>query len=514
MKPRALLSVSDKDGIVALGRKLAEKGYELVSTGGTAKLLAENGLAVTPVEAVTGFPECLDGRVKTLHPRIFAGLLAMRGNAAHEDTLTAFDIAPVEVVVVNLYPFAETIAKPGCELAEAIENIDIGGPSMIRAAAKNYKSVSVLTEPLQYEAFIQKLDEGSVDEAYRFTLAVKAFNHTAAYDAHIAGYLNKTAHITYPDKLTLTFEKHSAMRYGENPLQSAAFYIQPGEKACGIESARFLHGKELSYNNIGDTQGAIALIKEFNACGEITCAAIKHASPCGVGTGSTVYEAFMNAFECDPVSIFGGIISFNHEVDAPTAQKMKELFLEVIVAPSYTEEALQILKTKKNLRLLELPDISHKPTVQFEFKSAGGGFLLQESDITDIAAETHTVVTQSAPTDDEMRDLIFAMKVVRHVKSNAIVTAKNGRTLGIGGGQVSRIWAAETAIQHAVLPLEGAVLASDAYFPFPDVVEACAKAGIRAIIQPGGSKNDKLSIEACDRHGIAMVLTGARHFKH
>lgn len=515
MRKRALLSVSNKDGIVELGRALDKLGYELVSTGGTAGLLTKSGLPVTPIETVTGFPECLDGRVKTLHPRIFAGLLAMRGNEAHEQTLASFDIAPVEVVAVNLYPFRETVAKPGCTLAEAVENIDIGGPSMIRAAAKNYKSVAVVTDPAQYGELIEQLSRADQDadggEAYRFKLAVRAFNHTAAYDAYIAGYLNETIGDEYPDTLTLTFEKQSAMRYGENPSQSAAFYTRPGAAAQGIESARFLHGKELSYNNIGDTQGAIALIKEFN---ETACAAIKHASPCGVGTGATVFEAFTRAYECDPGSIFGGIIAFNREVDAATAQKMKELFLEVIVAPAYTEEALSILKTKKNLRLLELPDIAQKSTVRHEIKSAGGGLLMQQSDQTDIGAETRTVATVAAPTEEQMRDLIFAMKVVRHVKSNAIVVAKNGRTLGIGGGQVSRIWAAEAAINHAESSLEGAVLASDAFFPFPDVVDACAKAGITAIIQPGGSKNDGLSVEACDKYGIAMVLTGARHFKH
>lgn len=521
MQPRALLSVSNKEGIAKLGRVLHAKGYELVSTGGTARALTESGLPVTEVEDVTGFPECLDGRVKTLHPHIFAGILAIRDNPEHEVMLDSFEIAYVDIVVVNLYPFVETVSKPGCTLAEAVENIDIGGPSMIRAAAKNYKHVAVVTDPSQYGEVAEKLGNGGLDEDFRLRLATAAFNHTAAYDAHIAGYFNGLINDEYPDKLTFTFEKQSAMRYGENPHQSAAYYTSPtygGEAVYGIESARFLHGKELSYNNISDTQGAIALIKEFD---QTACAAIKHASPCGVGTGETVLEAFTRAYECDPMSIFGGIICFNRTVDAETALKMKELFLEVIVAPAYEEDALRILKTKKNLRLLELPDVAKKRAFQYEYKSAGGGLLIQQSDTTDIGGETHTVATKAAPTKAQLADLIFAMKVVRHVKSNAIVVAKDGRTLGIGGGQVSRIWAAEAAINHAAVPhdnaaqpLDGAVLASDAYFPFPDVVEACAKASIAAIIQPGGSKNDGLSVEACDQHGIAMVFTGQRHFKH
>jgi phosphoribosylaminoimidazolecarboxamide formyltransferase/IMP cyclohydrolase len=493
-------------------KALNELGYELVSTGGTAKLLSDGGLPVTLVEEVTGFPECLDGRVKTLDPHIFAGLLAIRGNAAHEKTLVDFNIKPFDIVAVNLYPFVETISKPGTELAEAIENIDIGGPSMIRAAAKNYKSVAVVTDPAQYDELIEKIKTGGNDEAYRLTLATKAFGHTAAYDAHISGYLNNVVGDEYPQSLTLTYQKHSTMRYGENPNQSAAFYLKSGEdKALGIEAAKFLHGKELSYNNIGDAQGAIALAREFD---EPVCAAIKHASPCGVGTGATVLEAYTRAYECDPVSIFGGILCFNREVDELTAQKMHELFLEVIIAPSYSEKAFKILSKKKNLRILQLPMINVRNASSYEFKSAGGGMLIQSADSNDIAGETHTVVTKAAPTEAQTKDMIFAMKVVKYVKSNAIVVAKDGRTLGIGGGQVSRVWAAEGAINHSLSDLRGAVMASDALFPFPDCAELAAKAGIAAIIQPGGSKNDAASIETCDKHGIAMVFTGERHFKH
>ncbi|MDR1663793.1 MAG: bifunctional phosphoribosylaminoimidazolecarboxamide formyltransferase/IMP cyclohydrolase, partial [Clostridiales bacterium] len=326
MRKRALLSVSDKTDVLALAQKLHALDYEIVSTGGTAKLLSENSVPVTPVESVTGFPECLDGRVKTLHPRVFAGLLAIRGNLSHEDVLVASGIAPIDIVVVNLYPFVETVAKPHCDLAEAVENIDIGGPSMIRAAAKNYKSVAVVTEPAQYGELAERLEKGTNDEEYRLKLAVKAFNHTAAYDAHIAGYLNGVVGDEYPEVMTFTFEKQSAMRYGENPNQSAAFYRIPGEKVYGIESAEFLHGKELSYNNIGDAQGALALVKEFD---EPVCVAVKHATPCGVGTAATVFDAYAAAYACDPQSIFGGIVAFNRNVDAATAEKMKEIFLEV-----------------------------------------------------------------------------------------------------------------------------------------------------------------------------------------
>jgi phosphoribosylaminoimidazolecarboxamide formyltransferase/IMP cyclohydrolase len=509
LKKRALFSVSDKNGILALAACLHRLDYELVSTGGTANLLRENNLPVTEVGTVTGFPECLDGRVKTLHPNIFAGLLAMGDNPAHQQTLADFNIAPIDIMVCNLYPFVETISKPGCSLAEAIENIDIGGPSMIRAAAKNYNTVAVVTDASQYNELIEKLENGGLDRDYRFRLAVKAFNHTAAYDAHVAAYLNKQTEDGFPEQLTLTFSKDTAMRYGENPHQQAAFYIH--KKIQGIESAKFLHGKELSYNNIGDANGALAVIREFTD--EPACAAIKHGSPCGVGTGRSVFEAYKKAYECDPVSIFGGIISFNREVDAETANEMNKLFLEVIIAPAYSADALRILTKKKNLRLLELP--VNEPALSMpEYKSTGGGLLVQEIDNNDISEENHTVVTAVKPTEAQIKDMIFGMKVVKHVKSNAIVVVRDGQTLGIGGGQVSRVWAAEGAINHACTSLDGAVLASDAMFPFPDVVELAAKAGIKAIIQPGGSKNDNLSVEMCDQHGITMVLTGVRHFKH
>jgi phosphoribosylaminoimidazolecarboxamide formyltransferase/IMP cyclohydrolase len=510
LQKKALLSVSDKTGIIELAQALHKAGYELVSTGGTAKALADNGLPVTEVGQVTGFPECLDGRVKTLHPNIFAGLLAMGDNPAHQQTLKDFNIAPIEVVVCNLYPFVATISKPDCALETAIENIDIGGPSMIRAGAKNYKVVAVVTDPSQYGELIEKIESGGLDNEYRFKLAVSAFNHTAAYDAHVSKYLSAQIGDDLPEKLTLTFTKQTAMRYGENPHQQAAFYVH--ERVNGIESAQFLHGKELSFNNIGDAQGALGLIQEFAEDEKAACAAIKHGTPCGVGLGDTVLEAYTKAYECDPVSIFGGIISFNREVCAETAAKMNELFLEVIIAPSYSEDALRILKKKKNLRLLALPIA--KPASGFEYKGAGGGLLVQGADTNDITLEPRTVVTKAVPTEAQVRDMLFGMKVVKYVKSNAIAVVRDGKTLGLGGGQVQRAWAAENALERSLFPTKGAVLASDAMFPFPDVVELCAKAGIKAIIQPGGSKNDALSVEACDKHGIAMVLTGVRHFKH
>ncbi|MCL2708245.1 MAG: bifunctional phosphoribosylaminoimidazolecarboxamide formyltransferase/IMP cyclohydrolase [Defluviitaleaceae bacterium] len=511
MKKRAVISVSDKEGIVSLGNDLTGLGYEIVSTGGTAKLLAENGIPVTKVEDVTGFPECLDGRVKTLHPRLFAGILADTKNAEHMEKIEELSIDPVGIVVSNLYPFAETVAKQDCPLSEAIEQIDVGGPSMIRAAAKNYKSVIIVTDPSQYGELIERLSGDTADEAYRLGLSARAIGHTAAYDAHIAGYLNGAVNDEYPKKLTLAFEKKSGLRYGENPDQSAAFYVSAGGFAGGVESAVFLQGKELSFNNIADAQAAIELVGEF---GETACAAIKHSSPCGAATGKSVLEAYEAARACDPQSIFGGIVAFNRPLDGPTAEKMTGEFLEVVIAPSFSDCALRHFKKKKSVRLLELADIGAKHSLRHAFKGVGGGMLIQGPDANDIGAEEWTVATKAAPTEEEKRDLVFAMKVARHVKSNAIVVARDGRTLGIGGGQVSRVWAAESAIGHALFPLTGAVLASDALLPFDDVVKLCANAGIKAIIQPGGSIKDSVSIKTCDENGIAMVFTGKRHFKH
>jgi len=507
IKKRALLSVSDKTGIVELGKALSEAGYELVSTGGTADLLKENGLKLLGIEDVTNFPECMDGRLKTLHPAVFGGLLAVRDKEEHIQTMAQQGIAGIDILVVNLYPFRQTVASPGHSLAQAIEQIDVGGPSMIRAAAKNHKFVSVVTDPADYEELIEQLDE--IDESYRFKLAVKAFRYTAAYDAYIAQYLGGAEE--FPDSLTITFDKHpTEMRYGENPHQKAAYYTWPQNAYGGIEKADLLHGKPLSFNNIADAHAALAVAKEFH--NQPVCVAVKHATPCGVAVGENVFEAYNKAYECDPQSIFGGIICINRELDEATAKKMYEVFLEVIIAPSYSQAALAVLEKKKNLRLLALPEIAQKAPSVLECKSVGGGLLVQQSDDIDIETETHTVVSKTATT--QMDDLIFAMKVVKHVKSNAIVVAKDGCTLGLGGGEVSRIWAAEAALARAGEGAKGAVLASDAMFPFPDVVELCADKGITAIIQPGGSKNDGLSVEAADKFGIAMVVTGVRHFKH
>jgi len=510
-KKRALLSVSDKTGIIELAKALSAAGYELISTGGTALLLSENGLPVTAIEDVTGFPECMDGRLKTLHPAIFGGLLAVQDNAEHHSTMEAQNIGAIDILVVNLYPFRKTVENSAHTLENAIEQIDVGGPSMIRAAAKNHKYVTVVTSPAEYTELAQRITDNSIDEAYRFCLAAQAFSYTAAYDAYIAEYLRTIATPgTFPETLTITFDKHSTpMRYGENPHQQAAYYTWPQQKYNGIESAKLLHGKPLSFNNIADAYAALALAKEFK---EPVCVAVKHATPCGVAVGETIFDAYSAAYNCDPQSIFGGIVCVNREIDEATACKMHEIFLEVIIAPSFSADAMKVLTKKKNLRLLALPDMNQNAPMIWECKSVGGGLLVQESDSIDIETETQTVVTEKAP--QKINDLLFAMKVVKHVKSNAIVVAKNGCTLGIGGGEVSRVWAAEAALSRAGGNAKGAVLASDAMFPFPDVVELCASSGIAEIIQPGGSVNDQLSVDAANKHGIAMVFTGVRHFKH
>jgi phosphoribosylaminoimidazolecarboxamide formyltransferase/IMP cyclohydrolase len=507
---RALLSVSDKTGILELATALNAAGYELVSTGGTATLLSDNGLPVTAIEEVTGFPECMDGRLKTLHPGIFGGLLAVLDNEEHRHTMAAQNIDAIDILVVNLYPFRNTVENPHT-LDGAIEQIDIGGPSMIRAAAKNHKYVTVVTNPADYDELTRRIAENTLDEAYRFRMAASAFGYTAAYDAYIAEYLRAiAAPDSFPDTLTITFDKHDTpMRYGENPHQQAAYYAWPQQNYNGIEAARLLHGKPLSFNNIADAYAALALAKEFDTP---ICVAVKHATPCGVATGATILDAYTAAYQCDPQSIFGGIVCVNREVDEATAQMMHDIFLEVIIAPSYSDTALKILTKKKNLRLLALPALAQKPAVVWECKSVGGGLLVQESDATDIADENRTVVTEKAP--EKLDDLLFAMKVVKHVKSNAIVVVKDGCTVGIGGGEVSRVWAAEAALARAGEAAKGAVLASDALFPFPDVVELCANYGVTEIIQPGGSIKDQLSIDSANAHGIAMVFTGVRHFKH
>ncbi|MCZ0755938.1 bifunctional phosphoribosylaminoimidazolecarboxamide formyltransferase/IMP cyclohydrolase [Anoxybacillus sp. J5B_2022] len=508
---RALLSVSNKEGIVSLAKQLVELGVEIISTGGTKKALEQEGIPVISISDVTGFPEILDGRVKTLHPMIHGGLLAIRDDEHHLEQLKKHGIQPIDLVVVNLYPFQQTIAKQDVTFAEAIENIDIGGPTMLRAAAKNHQDVTVVVDPADYETVLQELKEnGAVSKATKLKLAAKVFRHTAAYDAMIAEYLTKQAGESYPETLTVTFTKKQDLRYGENPHQSAAFYQKPLGSSFSIAAAQQLHGKELSYNNINDANAALQIVKEFE---DAAAVAVKHMNPCGVGVGDTIFEAFTRAYEADPTSIFGGIVALNREVDRDTALKMHEIFLEIIIAPSFSEEALAILTQKKNIRLLTV-DFAAEQKNEPMFVSVKGGLLVQEEDRYTLDDAELKVVTKREPAEKEWEDLKLAWKVVKHVKSNAIVLAKDGMTIGIGAGQMNRVGAAKIAIEQAGEKAQGAALASDAFFPMNDTVEAAAKAGITAIIQPGGSIRDEDSIQKADEYGIAMVFTGVRHFKH
>lgn len=510
---RALLSVSDKTGIVEFAQALVELGVEIISTGGTQRTLATAGIPVTGISEVTQFPEMMDGRVKTLHPKIHGGLLAIRDLESHVQAMEENGIKAIDLVVVNLYPFQQTIQKPEVKVEEAIENIDIGGPSMVRSAAKNHQYVTVVVDPSDYEQVIAQVRKtGNTTLEMRRLLATKAFGHTAAYDALIAGYFQRLWEIPFPDQLTVTYRKQQVLRYGENPHQQAAFYRDPLAAAGTIASAKQLHGKELSYNNINDANAALELVREFN---EPCVVAVKHMNPCGVGIGETIGEAYQKAYEADPVSIFGGIVAANRPIDKETAERMKGIFLEIILAPSFTSEALSILSTKKNLRLLELGDaLRTAPEASFKLQSVGGGLLVQEADLKQVEADACQVVTKRAPSEEELKQLFFAWKVVKHVKSNAIVVAKGSRTLGIGAGQMNRVGSAMIALDQAGAEAKGAVLASDAFFPMKDTVEQASKAGITAIIQPGGSIRDQESIEAADKAGIAMVFTGIRHFKH
>lgn len=516
MKKRALISVSDKTGIVEFAKGLAELGYEIVSTGGTHKVLAESGLDVIGISDVTGFPECLDGRVKTLHPKVHAGILAMRSNPEHMKQIEELGVTPIDIIAINLYPFKETILKKDTTLDVAVENIDIGGPTMLRAAAKNYQDVSVIIDPSDYEKVLGEICEfGDTTSETKFALAGKVFECTAAYDALIADYLRKArGDDPFTDKFTRTYEKVQDMRYGENPHQKAAFYREVGHFDGTLAAARQLHGKELSYNNINDANGALDTLKEFSD--DICVVGVKHANPCGVGIGEDIYSAYMRAYEADPVSIFGGIVACNAEVDAKTAAEMKKIFLEIIIAPSYTKEALDILCEKKNLRVLELPEIK-KPNCasMLDMKKVAGGLLVQELNDKVLPEEGEIrCVTKVQPTEEQMKDLLFAWKVVKNTKSNAIVLAKGNATTGVGPGQTNRITALELAIKYAGDKAAGSIMASDAFFPFDDCVEAAHKAGITAIIQPGGSIRDEDSIKKCDEYGIAMLFTGMRHFKH
>ena len=517
---RAIISVSDKLGVVELAQALAALGYEIISTGGTSKMLTNAGIPVTGISEITGFPECLDGRLKTLHPSIHGGILASRENPAHMEQITGLGIDCIDIVVVNLYPFKQTIQKEGVTLHDALESIDIGGPTLLRAAAMNFRDVTVLVDPTDYARVVEELQETEgVCEKTKFELCAKVFAHTAHYDSLIAKYISEQADVSVlGETLTLTFERVQDMRYGENPHQRAAFYKEIGNTSGMMTDIVQLHGKELSFNNINDTHGALSLLKEFEVPTVVAC---KHSNPCGVGSGKDILDAYCKAHASDPVSVFGGIVACNREVDAAAAAEMSKIFLEIVLAPAYTDEAFAVLSKKKNLRILQLPDIERRqPLGTLDLKKVLGGLLVQNIDdrLLPDAGELRSA-TERAPSETELADLLFAWKVVKYAKSNGIVIAKNGQSCGIAPGQVNRIWATKQAIEHATEilgaeSLHGAVLASDAYFPFADCVEAAAAAGITAIIQPGGSVNDRASIEACNAHGIAMVFTGMRHFRH
>lgn len=511
MKKRALISVSDKSGVAEFAKALSELGFEILSTGGTKTALEEIGLPVTGVSDVTGFPEILEGRVKTLNPFIHGGLLAKFDEPSHKEQLEEHQIQPIHVVCVNLYPFQQTIAKPDVTVEDAIENIDIGGPAMLRASAKNHEYVTVVVDPSDYETVLSQLKQnGEVEKETRRKLAAKVFRHTAAYDAMIAEYMTKLANEEAPEKLTVTYELKQSLRYGENPHQKASFYRKPLGSEFSIANAEQLHGKELSYNNINDADAALQIVKEFT---EPAAVAVKHMNPCGVGSGESVYDAFTKAFAADPVSIFGGIIAFNREVDEATAQKLYEIFLEIIIAPSFSKEALEILTGKKNLRLLTIP-FSKQDKEEVKLTSIEGGLLIQDFDEYTLDNAEITIPTKRQPSDEEWKALKLGWKVVKHVKSNAIVVNNADMTLGIGAGQMNRVGAAKIALEQAGEKANGAAMASDAFFPMDDTVEAAAKAGITAIIQPGGSVRDEDSIKKADEYGIAMVFTGVRHFKH
>jgi phosphoribosylaminoimidazolecarboxamide formyltransferase / IMP cyclohydrolase len=510
---RAILSVTDKSGLVDFARKLAALDVELVSTGGTAKLLRDSGIAVKDISELTGFPEMLDGRVKTLHPKVHGGILHRREDSSHRAAVAEHGIPAIDMVVVNLYAFEKTAAKPGVGFEELIENIDIGGPSMIRSAAKNFQDVAVVTSPSDYSAIADEMTRsgGELSRETKWRLSQKAFATTAAYDSAIASTLERVRgdelHTAegFPQNLRLAFQKVTDLRYGENPHQKAAMYADGS--GTGVANARQVQGKELSYNNIVDLQAAWDLAQEFD---EPVCAIIKHTNPCGTATGKTLAEAYLRALECDPVSAFGGVIGVNRTVDAAAANEMAKLFLEVIAAPAFDEGAKTAFASKKNLRLVEVP----AGRQDWVLKNISGGMLVQDSDLHQLTEGDLKVVTKRAPTPEEKRALLFAWKVCKHVKSNAILYARDGQTVGVGAGQMSRVDSCKVGAMKAQLPLKGTVAASDAFFPFPDGVEEIAKTGATAIIQPGGSMRDQEVIEAADRLGLAMIFTGVRHFRH
>ncbi|HAS6049966.1 TPA: bifunctional phosphoribosylaminoimidazolecarboxamide formyltransferase/IMP cyclohydrolase [Vibrio vulnificus] len=522
---RALISVSDKTGIVEFAQALAERGVDILSTGGTARLLAEQGIAVTEVSDYTGFPEMMDGRVKTLHPKVHGGVLGRRGQ--DDEVMAKHGINPIDMVVVNLYPFAETVAKEGCTLADAVENIDIGGPTMVRSAAKNHKDVTIVVNASDYHRVIAEMDanDTSLTLETRFDLAIAAFEHTAAYDGMIANYFgtmvpsygeNKEGdeESKFPRTFNQQFIKKQDMRYGENSHQAAAFYVEANPEEASVATARQIQGKALSYNNIADTDAALECVKEFN---EPACVIVKHANPCGVALGKDILEAYNRAYQTDPTSAFGGIIAFNQELDAETATAIVERqFVEVIIAPSVSAEAMEVVAAKKNVRLLECGEWTTK-TTGFDVKRVNGGLLVQDRDQGMVSLDDLKVVSKRQPTEEELKDALFCWKVAKYVKSNAIVYSKGDMTIGVGAGQMSRVYSAKIAGIKAAdegLQVEGCVMASDAFFPFRDGIDAAAEAGIKCVIQPGGSMRDDEVIAAADEHGMAMIFTGMRHFRH
>jgi phosphoribosylaminoimidazolecarboxamide formyltransferase/IMP cyclohydrolase len=512
---RALVSVSDKTGVVEMAKGLAALGAEILSTGGTAKALRDAGVAVTDVAAYTGSPEILDGRVKTLHPKIHGGLLGRRSVPAHVSQMQQHGIGPIDVVVVNLYPFEATISKPDCPFDEAIENIDIGGPSMLRSAAKNHEDVVVVVDPTDYGRVLEALKTGKVDHALRRELAMKVFQHTARYDSLIAGYLEKQVQGNdgkFPAVLSLQFERAEILRYGENPHQQGAFYRELNAKEPSVSRAKTLHGKAMSYNNFLDANSALELVKEYD---ETAVVIIKHNNPCGVALGASPVEAYVRARETDPVSAFGGVIAFNKPVDLAAAKEITSTFVEVVIAPGYAEDALAELKRKKDLRLLDIGPLTKVKREGIDLKKLVGGLIVQDRDLGALGdLKALPVPTQRKPTAEEYAACAFAWKVCKHVKSNAIIYARPGQTVGIGAGQMSRVDSVKLAGMKAVLPVKGCVMASDAFFPFRDGLDAAAQAGITAVIQPGGSIRDQEIVKAADEHGMAMILTGMRHFRH
>jgi phosphoribosylaminoimidazolecarboxamide formyltransferase / IMP cyclohydrolase len=512
---RALISVSDKTGVIDMARGLEALGAEILSTGGTAKALRDAGVNVTDVAAYTGSPEILDGRVKTLHPKIHGGLLGRRSLPAHVEQMKQHNIGPIDVVVVNLYPFEATIAKLNCPFEEAIENIDIGGPSMLRSAAKNHEDVLVVVDPADYARVLDAAKSGNVPHALRRELAMKVFQHTARYDSLIAGYLEKQVQggeVKFPKILSLQFELGETLRYGENPHQQGAFYHELQSTEPSVSRGKILHGKAMSYNNFLDANSALELAKEYD---ETAVAIIKHNNPCGVALGATPVEAYVKARETDPISAFGGVIAFNRSVDLAAAKEITSTFVEVVIAPGFAEDALAELKRKKDLRLLDVGPLTKVKQEGYDLKKLVGGLIVQDRDLgvlTDLRALP--VPTVRKPTDEEYAACAFAWKVCKHVKSNAIIYARPGQTVGIGAGQMSRVDSVKLAAMKAQMPVKGCVMASDAFFPFRDGLDAAAQAGITAVIQPGGSIRDAEVVKAADEHGLAMILTGMRHFRH